>query len=339
MTIDLRTRYLGLDLRSPLVASAAPHNAIRRWPLAWPGPVSGPSSCRRCSRRRSRPRSSVWTPPWSRGPRRSPRPSTTSRPSDRWSARPTAIWRPWNGSRPPWTCRSSRQLNATTTGGWVHHARRLQDAGADALELNLYHVAGGPAADRRPIAEATDLALIAAVRAAISIPLAVKLSPYYSALASFAGAAIARRRRRPGPVQPLLPARPRPRGAGGRAPAGAEPALGAAAARCAGSPSCGRSSVRPCRWPRHRASTAARCPQGPDGRRGRGDDDIGPAAPRPGARGHGRGGAAGLDDRARVRAPSTNCVAAPAPRPPPTRRSSNGPTTWPPSGRGPPRRR
>ncbi len=81
-------------------------------------------------------------------------------------------------------------LNAATPGGWVRYARLMQDAGADALELNLYHVVADPAmtgAER----EATDLELIAAVRAAVSIPLAVKLSPYYSALAGFAADAVA----------------------------------------------------------------------------------------------------------------------------------------------------
>jgi dihydroorotate dehydrogenase (fumarate) len=80
-------------------------------------------------------------------------------------------------------------LNAATLGGWVRYARLIQDAGADALELNLYHVVADPAmtgADR----EAQDLELIAAVRAAVTIPLAVKLSPYYSALAHFAAQAV-----------------------------------------------------------------------------------------------------------------------------------------------------
>jgi dihydroorotate dehydrogenase (fumarate) len=79
-------------------------------------------------------------------------------------------------------------LNASSAGGWVTHARRIQDAGADALELNLYHVAADP---RRSAAdmEARDLDLIAAVRASITVPLAIKLSPFYSAFANFAAAA------------------------------------------------------------------------------------------------------------------------------------------------------
>jgi dihydroorotate dehydrogenase (fumarate) len=80
-------------------------------------------------------------------------------------------------------------LNATSKGGWVSYAKRMQDAGADALELNVYRVAADASKSAADL-EAADLELIAAVRAAISIPLAVKLSPYYTALAGFAGRAV-----------------------------------------------------------------------------------------------------------------------------------------------------
>jgi dihydroorotate dehydrogenase (fumarate) len=82
-------------------------------------------------------------------------------------------------------------LNATTAGGWVRYAGLMQEAGADALELNLYHLAADPARGATAM-EAVDLDLIAAVRDVITIPLAVKLSPYYSALASFVGQAVER---------------------------------------------------------------------------------------------------------------------------------------------------
>jgi dihydroorotate dehydrogenase (fumarate) len=80
-------------------------------------------------------------------------------------------------------------LNATTAGGWIAHARRMQDAGADALELNVYHVAADPRRTAAEIEDA-DLELISTVRAAVTIPIAVKLSPYYSALATFAAAVV-----------------------------------------------------------------------------------------------------------------------------------------------------
>ncbi len=77
-------------------------------------------------------------------------------------------------------------LNATTNGGWVRCARLIEAAGADALELNLYRVAADPTRSAADM-EDSDLALVADVRAAVSIPLAVKVSPYYTALAHFAG--------------------------------------------------------------------------------------------------------------------------------------------------------
>jgi dihydroorotate dehydrogenase (fumarate) len=80
-------------------------------------------------------------------------------------------------------------LNATHHGNWVHYTRMLADAGADAVELNLYRVAAD-ATRRAAEVEEDDLALIDAVRAAVSVPLAVKLSPYYTSMANFACRAV-----------------------------------------------------------------------------------------------------------------------------------------------------
>ena len=76
-------------------------------------------------------------------------------------------------------------LNATSPGGWTRYAALLAEAGADAIELNLYHVAADP---DRSAADVEDekLAVVAAVRGAITVPLAVKLSPYFSSTAHFA---------------------------------------------------------------------------------------------------------------------------------------------------------
>jgi len=75
-------------------------------------------------------------------------------------------------------------LNGATPGGWARYARVLEDAGADALELNLYRVAADPHRSAAQV-ERDDLEVVSEVRRAISIPLAVKLSPYYSSLANF----------------------------------------------------------------------------------------------------------------------------------------------------------
>ena len=76
-------------------------------------------------------------------------------------------------------------LNGATLGGWVEHARLIEQAGADALELNLYQVASDPAHDATMI-EARDIELIETVRAGVVIPLAIKLSPFYTAFGHFA---------------------------------------------------------------------------------------------------------------------------------------------------------
>jgi len=80
-------------------------------------------------------------------------------------------------------------LNAFSAGGWERYAKMLEDAGADAIELNLYRVAADPEKNCADV-EAEDVAVIAGVRKAVGIPLAVKLAPYYTALANFAANAV-----------------------------------------------------------------------------------------------------------------------------------------------------
>jgi dihydroorotate dehydrogenase (fumarate) len=76
-------------------------------------------------------------------------------------------------------------LNGVTRGGWVRHAARLEEAGADALELNVYYVSTSPGLSATDV-ERRYLDLVHAVRGAVRVPLAVKLSPYFSALANLA---------------------------------------------------------------------------------------------------------------------------------------------------------
>ena len=81
-------------------------------------------------------------------------------------------------------------LNASSTGGWVRYAKLLAETGVDALELNVYRVPTDPQLTAAQV-EDTDLALIANVCASVSLPVAVKLSPYYSSMASFASRVVA----------------------------------------------------------------------------------------------------------------------------------------------------
>lgn len=73
-------------------------------------------------------------------------------------------------------------LNGVSTGGWTLYARILEEAGADALELNLYRVAADPTISGEEI-ERQYLDLISAMRVSVNIPVAVKIGPFYSSLA------------------------------------------------------------------------------------------------------------------------------------------------------------
>ncbi len=77
-------------------------------------------------------------------------------------------------------------LNGSTPGGWVRYATRLEEAGADALELNVYLVANNSQKTADDI-EQHYIELVRTVKAAISIPLSVKIGPYFSSLPNFAG--------------------------------------------------------------------------------------------------------------------------------------------------------
>ncbi len=76
-------------------------------------------------------------------------------------------------------------LNGTTPAGWLHYGKLMQEAGADALELNVYYIPTD-AKETTTEVEKRTLDIVKAVKAEVKIPVAVKLSPYFSALAHFA---------------------------------------------------------------------------------------------------------------------------------------------------------
>ncbi len=76
-------------------------------------------------------------------------------------------------------------LNGVSKGGWTKYAKQIQDAGADALELNLYYIPTDLNLTAHEL-ENAQVELVAEVKSAITIPLAVKLSPFITALPNFA---------------------------------------------------------------------------------------------------------------------------------------------------------
>lgn len=76
-------------------------------------------------------------------------------------------------------------LNGSTPGGWLDHAELIEQAGADALELNIYYLATDPDESGAIMVQRT-VEMVAEVKEGLSIPVAVKLSPYYGSVANVA---------------------------------------------------------------------------------------------------------------------------------------------------------
>jgi len=173
---DLRTRYLGLELQSPLVASASPLtgslDGLRKLEAAGAGAVVLPSLFEEELAADQDQAGS--DPDVGRGDQAG------------YGAGPAAYHSLVEQAKQTLSIPVIASLNGTSRSGWVRHAARLEQAGADALELNIYYVSSRPGLSGNDV-EWHYLDVVRAVRRATSLPLAVKLSPYFSALANLAG--------------------------------------------------------------------------------------------------------------------------------------------------------
>ncbi len=186
MTVDLSSRYLGLELRSPIVASACPMTrdpkAVAKIEEAGAGAIVMPSLFEEEIENEEIELAASLeqgTEGFAEALDYFPEVDTFIGEGDRYLRALETI--KGQASIPV-----IASLNANSVGGWVRFAKLMADAGADALELNLYRISVDRSRTAADI-EDEDLDLIAAVRAAVNLPLAVKLSPYYSSLANFAG--------------------------------------------------------------------------------------------------------------------------------------------------------
>jgi dihydroorotate dehydrogenase (fumarate) len=182
---DLATRYLGLDLRNPLVASASPLSAtadgVRRLADGGVGAVVLPSLFEEQLRQQAARDAAVadaGADSFAESLSYFPAVASTDGGPDRYLSllerAAAAVDIPVIAS-----------LNGSTTGGWTGYASALQDAGAAAIELNIYYLPGdlffaGADVERRHVE------ILTTVKAVVTVPVAVKLSPYFSSTGEMA---------------------------------------------------------------------------------------------------------------------------------------------------------
>ncbi len=304
--MELSTRYLGLSLGQSAgrLGVAAVADRRRRPPAR---------RCRcRCGgavfavRRAAAPRGATER---ATGPRRAPKASPSRCPTFR--APPSGDHGPrrylslLERAAAAVTVPVIGSLNGITPGSWARYARSMQDAGAAAIELNIYYLPGDPHIAGRDV-EQRHLDILAWVKDAVTVPVAVKLSPYFSATGE-----MARRLDEAGADGLVLFNR------------FLQPDIDPETLTMARTPSL--STAAECRLPLtwiallqraswsfarrdHRRRECHRADQVPAGRRGCGDDRVGPAAPRPGIRRCPARRTAGMDGAQGIRRASTKCA-------------------------------
>jgi dihydroorotate dehydrogenase (fumarate) len=182
---DLRTRYLGLELPSPLIASSSPLtgtlDSLLRLEAAGAGAVVLPSLFEEDLAEATQQVDALLATGATGAEARAGYPEQAG-----YGAGPAAYLALVGQAKAALSIPVVASLNGVSRGGWVRYASRLEQAGADALELNIYYVSSRPGLSGSEV-EWHYLDVVRAVRQAIGIPLAVKLSPYFSSLANLAG--------------------------------------------------------------------------------------------------------------------------------------------------------
>jgi len=185
MSIDLATRYLGIGLKNPLIVAACPltgrMDSLRRLEDAGASAVVLPSLFEEQVAHEiltfhrmhafgvtGIPEAVMYTPEM-----------------DEYNTGHDSYLELIHAAKKSLSIPVIGSLNGMSTGGWVYCAQMMQQAGADALELNIYHIQTNPNESGQQV-ESRLLELVAAARDAITIPFAVKLGPNFSSLPNMA---------------------------------------------------------------------------------------------------------------------------------------------------------
>lgn len=185
MSVDLSTKYLGMDLPNPLVISACPltqqMDQLRRLEEAGAAAAVLPSLFQEQIEHDDVQMSDVQdfgTESFAEALTYFPDPGD-------YRTGPQAYLESIAQAKKAVSIPVIASLNGSSKGGWVRYAKMMQDAGADALELNIYFVAGDLEMTSQDV-ESQYLELLSAVKESVSIPLAVKVGPYFTSLGNTA---------------------------------------------------------------------------------------------------------------------------------------------------------
>jgi len=183
--IDLRTTYLGMRLRTPLVASASPLSqeidGIRHLEDAGASAVVLYSLFEEQLRQESfelEHHLAAGTDSFAEAASFFPQP-------DEFRLGPEGYLNHIQRAKKAVAVPIIASLNGTTAGGWTQYARQIEQAGADALECNIYFIPTNPELNSNAV-EQQYLDILRAVKSAVTIPVAVKLSPFFSSMANMA---------------------------------------------------------------------------------------------------------------------------------------------------------
>jgi dihydroorotate dehydrogenase (fumarate) len=189
--MDLSTRYLGLELRNPLVASASPLSntvdGVRRLADGGAGAVVLYSLFEEQLRREAAVNAALADAGTeSFGESLSYFPATAGA-----SPGPRRYLSLLERAAAAVDIPVIASLNGVTTGGWTDCAAALERAGAAAIELNIYNLPGPPPSSPSPFFAGSDVEqrhveILTTVKAVVSVPVAVKLSPYFSSVGEIA---------------------------------------------------------------------------------------------------------------------------------------------------------
>ncbi len=184
-TVDLTTTYLGLPLKNPLVASASPLSkkidSVRRLADAGIAAVVLYSLFEEQITHESRELDHYLT----RGTNTYAEALSYFPDLEDYNIGPEPYLEHLHRVKQVVDIPVIGSLNGVSTGGWVEYAQRIESAGADALELNIYYLPTDPEMTSAELEESY-LTLVRDVRAQLRIPIALKLSPFFTALPNIA---------------------------------------------------------------------------------------------------------------------------------------------------------